>query len=59
VARALTHAVDFARLAHLRSGLREKVLASPLFDAPLFARNFENALQNMWQQKMGVKPGIR
>jgi len=57
VTRTLAHAADFNRLAHLRSGLREKVLASPLFDAPLFALNLEDALQNMWQQKMGLKPG--
>ncbi|MEN6587380.1 MAG: tetratricopeptide repeat protein [Sulfuricella sp.] len=52
VAQALAHAADFDLLTHLRSGLREKVLASPLFDAPLFARNLEDALQNMWQQRV-------
>jgi predicted O-linked N-acetylglucosamine transferase (SPINDLY family) len=52
VARALALAADVNRLAQLRSGLREKVLASPLFDAPRFARHLEDALQGMWQQKM-------
>lgn len=52
VERALFLAADVARLAQLRAGLREKVLASPLFDAPLFARHLEDALQGMWQQKM-------
>jgi predicted O-linked N-acetylglucosamine transferase (SPINDLY family) len=32
----------------LRSGLRQQVLASPLFDAPRFAGNFEAALRGMW-----------
>lgn len=38
-------------LAELRSHLREKVFASPLFDASLFARNFENALLDIWFKK--------
>jgi predicted O-linked N-acetylglucosamine transferase (SPINDLY family) len=52
VALALALAADVNRLAQLRSGLREKVLASPLFDAPCFALHLEDALQGMWQQKM-------
>ncbi len=50
VARAVWHASDLNRLALLRASLRQQVLASPLFDAPLFARHFEQALRNMWQQ---------
>ena len=50
VARAVSHASDLNRLALLRASLRQQVLASPLFDAPLFARHFEQALRNMWQQ---------
>jgi len=30
--------------------LRQQVIASPLFDAPRFARNFEDALWGMWQR---------
>lgn len=52
VTKAITHASDIHRLAQLRAGLREKVLASPLFDAPRFARNLEKALQGIWQEKM-------
>jgi protein O-GlcNAc transferase len=52
VIRALFHATDINRLAQLRSGLRQKVLASPLFNAPRFALHLEDALQRMWQQKM-------
>jgi protein O-GlcNAc transferase len=42
-------ASDLEHLAKLRAGLRQQVLASPLFDAPRFARNFEHALWEMWQ----------
>ena len=49
VAKAVEHSADLERLASLRSVLRQQVLASPLFDAPRFARNFETALWEMWQ----------
>ena len=47
---AVTHASDLPRLATLRRGLRQQVLASPLFDGPRFARHFEAALRGMWTQ---------
>lgn len=49
VEKALAAARDLESLAHLRSILRQQVLASPLFDAPRFARNLEQALWQMWQ----------
>lgn len=49
VAKAVAFASDLERLADLRSGLRQQALASPLFDARRFARNFEEALQGMWR----------
>jgi predicted O-linked N-acetylglucosamine transferase (SPINDLY family) len=48
VAKALAVAADPAPLVALRAGLREKILASPLFDARSFARNLEEALWGMW-----------
>lgn len=52
--RALAHAANLDQLAQLRSDLRQKVLASPLFDAPRFARNLEEALLGMWRQKISA-----
>jgi predicted O-linked N-acetylglucosamine transferase (SPINDLY family) len=48
VARAVAHANDLQALAALRSDLRRRVLASPIFDAPRFAEHFEAALRGMW-----------
>ena len=48
-AKAVAFASDLPKLAALRAELRSQVLASPLFDAPRFARNFEEALWGMWQ----------
>jgi predicted O-linked N-acetylglucosamine transferase (SPINDLY family) len=50
VARAVSHAADLQHLSDLRSRLRQLVLASPIFDAPHFARNFEASLRGMWQK---------
>ncbi len=49
VARAVTHAGDLQCLAALRSRLRQQVVASPLLDAPRFAKHFEAALRGMWE----------
>ncbi|MFA7242930.1 MAG: tetratricopeptide repeat protein [Sulfuricellaceae bacterium] len=57
IARAASHAGDLQRLATLRNGLRQQVLASPLFDAPRFARHFEIALREMWRNWCYRQPG--
>jgi predicted O-linked N-acetylglucosamine transferase (SPINDLY family) len=51
ITKAVALADDIPALALLRTGLREQVMASPLFDAPRFARNFEDALWGMWQAR--------
>ena len=49
-AKAITLASDLSMLSALRTGLRQQVMASPLFDAPRFAQNLEAALWGMWQK---------
>jgi len=56
VAKAAAFASDKRALAQLRAGLRERLLASPLCDAPRFARNFEAAMRGMWQKWCGQQP---
>jgi predicted O-linked N-acetylglucosamine transferase (SPINDLY family) len=48
VRKALAFAADRDALAQLRAALRERVAASPLFDAQRFARHLETALRGMW-----------
>ena len=57
VTKAVAHTANLQRLSTLRAGLRQQVLASPLFDAPRFARHFEAALWGMWktwQNQQGI-----
>ena len=49
VAKAASFASDLDSLSALRSNLRAQVLATPLFDAPGFARNLEAAFRGMWR----------
>ena len=46
---AVAKASDIAALATLRSGLRARVKASPLCDAPRFGRNLGKALRTAWR----------
>jgi predicted O-linked N-acetylglucosamine transferase (SPINDLY family) len=48
VAAAAALARDLPRLARLRMDLRPRLEASPLMDAPRFARNLEAAYRGMW-----------
>ncbi|MBL4691626.1 MAG: glycosyltransferase, partial [Rhodospirillales bacterium] len=50
VDRAKTLAGDVERLRTLRSGLRERVAASPLCDAPAYARSLETTYRDMWRE---------
>jgi predicted O-linked N-acetylglucosamine transferase (SPINDLY family) len=51
IAKAVTLTSDIPKLVALRAGLRGQASTSPLFDAKLFARNFEDALWGMWQAR--------
>jgi protein O-GlcNAc transferase len=57
VAKAVMHTQDLKQLSALRTGLRQQVLASPLFDAPRFARHLEAALWGMWERWQGGRNG--
>ncbi len=47
--KAIEFASNLPRLSDLRAGLRQQVLASPMFDATSFAHNFDAALWDMWR----------
>ncbi|MEM5284573.1 tetratricopeptide repeat protein [Paraburkholderia sabiae] len=48
IAKAVSFSAQRDELAALRSTLRERLLASPLCDAPRFARHLEDAFHGMW-----------
>jgi protein O-GlcNAc transferase len=50
VRKAISVCEDLNALANLRLALRAQVLASPLFDAQLFAANMQTALFEMWDE---------
>lgn len=47
---AVALAGDRERLKSLRAGLRQRMLASPLMDAPRMAGGLEQAFRSMWQR---------
>ncbi|TDP63957.1 tetratricopeptide repeat protein [Roseateles toxinivorans] len=49
LARAVAHASDLPALAALRAGLRERLLRSPLCDAPRFAGHLDALLRQAWR----------
>jgi len=49
VAKARAFAADLPALAALRRSLRSRLEASPLMDAPRFARHLEDAFRGMWR----------
>ena len=48
IERAVALARDLPRLVALRATMRARMLASPLMDAPRFARNVEASYRQMW-----------
>jgi protein O-GlcNAc transferase len=48
-AKAIALLDDLPALAQLRSQMRPRLLQSPLFDNHRFARNFEQAMQDIWR----------
>lgn len=46
---AVSLAHDRARIAEYHETLRSRMLASPLLDAPRFARGFEEAIRGVWR----------
>jgi protein O-GlcNAc transferase len=53
---ALARVHNLEKLGELRASLRSRALASPLFDAPRFARNLEDAFAAMARAKAPAKP---
>ena len=50
---ALAAAQDLPRLARLRAGLRERMLAAPLCDGPGFVEALEGEYRRLWQRWLG------
>ena len=50
IAKAVALANDRDRLRSIRHNLRDRVLASPLMDQKLFAKNMEDAYRAMWKK---------
>jgi predicted O-linked N-acetylglucosamine transferase (SPINDLY family) len=53
VERAIRYATDLPALSALRSELRERVVRSPLGDAPRFAAHLADAFERMWAARCG------
>jgi len=51
ITKAQAWSADLEGLSTMRAGLRGRLKASPLLDAPRFARHFEDALETMWQMR--------
>jgi protein O-GlcNAc transferase len=56
VRRAIALASDHQALSHLRQSLRDRVVASPLFDAPRFAQHLAEALRGIWARRGRSQP---
>lgn len=58
VARAVELAANHERLRGFRDGLRERMQASPLMDAPRLARGLEVVFRGMWESWLGATPEL-
>jgi len=52
IGNAAEKSADLDKLAALRAGMRERLLASQLCDADQFTRNLEQAYRRMWQNRL-------
>ncbi len=52
---AIGLAANPAQLLGLRTGLRQRILSSPLMDAGTFTRELENRLMQCWDRKVGLE----
>ena len=59
VAIAARLASDFNKLAALRSGMRDRLRASPLLDEGGFVQRFERCLAELWEDRLGSVPADR
>ena len=50
VRKAIELTRDLQRLSELRQGLRQRMLASRLCDAPAFVRQLEDVYRGLWQR---------
>lgn len=57
IAREL--ASDLPRLSQLRSGMRQRMLSSPLMNGPQFARDVEAAYRQMWRRWCESKKAVK
>ena len=55
IEKAKAYSCDVLGLAKLRAGLRQRVMCSPLCDAPRFGRNLGVALRNIWREHCRVQ----
>jgi predicted O-linked N-acetylglucosamine transferase (SPINDLY family) len=55
---AVELAGDLPRLKEIRATLRQRMEASPLMDAPRFARNIESAYRGMWREWCSKAQGV-
>jgi predicted O-linked N-acetylglucosamine transferase (SPINDLY family)/predicted SAM-dependent methyltransferase len=59
VSLAARLAGNLDELAALRSGMRDRLRASPLLDEAGFVRHFEHCLAQLWETKLGEAPAKR